>query len=96
MAGEHFTGGVVRATLAALRHGEVACPGCGLPVDAQRDIVEELRTVTSSEPIGALVTHLRCGTPFRIEFDTNAPGPEGGPLSELAKFPVSRIARPNR
>lgn len=42
--------------------------GCGLPVNAQRGIVEELRTITSSEPIGALVMHVRCGTPFRIEF----------------------------
>jgi len=70
MGDEHFTAGVVRATLAAWRHGEVQCPGCGLPVDAEHDAAEELRTVTSSEPWGVLVTHLRCGTPFRIEFDT--------------------------
>ena len=69
MSGEHFTGGVVRTTLAAWRQGEAACPGCGLAVDAQHDVVEELRTVTSAEPIGALVTHRRCGTPFRIEFE---------------------------
>jgi hypothetical protein len=78
MGNEHFTGGVVRATLAAWRHGEVSCPGCGLPVGAQHDDVEELRTATSSEPIGALVRHLRCGTPFRIEFDSNARGSENG------------------
>ena len=72
VSGEHFAGGVLCATLSAWRHGEVACPGCGLPVDAQHDIVEERRTVTSTEPIGALVTHRRCGTPFRIEFDTPA------------------------
>jgi hypothetical protein len=78
MGDEHFTVGVVRATLAAWRHGEVQCPGCGLPVDAEHDAAEELRTVTSSEPWGVLVTHLRCGTPFRIEFDTYA-REAGGP-----------------
>jgi hypothetical protein len=58
MSGEHFTGGVVR----------VACPGCGLPVDAKRDEVEELRSIASSEPVGAIVTHRRCGATFRLRF----------------------------
>jgi hypothetical protein len=66
--GELFSGGVIRASLSAWRHGEVQCPGCGLPVDASRDDVEELRAVTSIEPYGAIVTHRHCGAHFQIEF----------------------------
>jgi hypothetical protein len=72
VGGDVFTGGVVRATLAARRHGGVAYPGCGLPVDTQRDIVEEVRTVTRASPSARFVTNMRCDTPFRIEFDPTA------------------------
>ena len=68
MRGELFSGGTIRISLSDWRHGQAECPGCGLPVDAQRDEVEELRTITSSEPDGAIVTHRRCGTHFQIEF----------------------------
>jgi hypothetical protein len=68
MRGELFSGGTIRISLSDWRHGEVECPGCGLPVDAQHDEVEELRSITSSEPDGAIVTHRHCGAHFQIEF----------------------------
>jgi hypothetical protein len=61
---------MIRASLAEWRHGLVTCPGCGLPVDEDRDEVEELRVVTSAEPYGANVTHRRWGAHFQIEFGT--------------------------
>jgi hypothetical protein len=54
MRGELFSGGTIRISLSDWRHGQVECPGCGLPVDAQRDEVEELRSLSSSEPDGAI------------------------------------------
>ncbi len=68
MRGELFSGGTIRVSLTHWRHGQVECPGCGLPVDVQRDEVEELRSLTSSEPDGAIVTHRRCGAHFQMEF----------------------------
>jgi alanine racemase len=71
MAGEHFTAASSERSSA---RGEMGggMSRLGLPVTAQRDEVEALRTFTSTEPVGALVTHLRGGTPFRIEFETTA------------------------
>jgi phage terminase large subunit GpA-like protein len=62
---------MIRVTLSDWRHGEVECPGCGLPVDAQHDEVEEFRS-TSSEPDGAIVRHRCCGARFQIEFASGA------------------------
>ena len=68
MRGELSSGGINRVSLSDWRHGHVECPGCGLPADAQRDDVLELRSITSTEPDGAIVTHRRCGAHFQIEF----------------------------
>jgi len=51
----------------AWAHGEALCPSCRLPIDA-RDVDEELREVGETQPIGAVVTHRRCGATFRITF----------------------------
>ncbi len=67
VTGGHFTGGVVRATLAAWLHGEVLCPSCGLPI-GRRDVDQDLRELDSAQPVGAIVTHRRCGATFRLEF----------------------------
>jgi len=48
-------------------HGEALCPSCGLPI-GKRDLDEELREPGSAQPVGAIVTHRRCGAPFRLEF----------------------------
>ena len=48
-------------------HGEAACPSCGLPI-GPRDVDEELRGPGSAQPVGAIVTHRRCGATFRLEF----------------------------
>lgn len=63
---------MIRVTLSDWRHGQVEYTGCGLPVDAQHDEVEESRSITSSEPDGAIVTHRRCGAHFQIEFGASA------------------------
>jgi hypothetical protein len=48
-------------------HGEALCPSCRLPID-KRDVVEDLRDVGQTQPVGAVVTHKRCGAHFQIEF----------------------------
>jgi hypothetical protein len=48
-------------------HGEAACPSCGLPIGIG-DQDEELREPGSAQPVGAIVTHRRCGRRFEIEF----------------------------
>jgi hypothetical protein len=68
MRGELFSGGIIRVSLSDWRHGLVECPGCGLPVDRDRDETEETWGITSAEPHGAIVTHRRCGAHFQIEF----------------------------
>jgi len=54
-------------TRSAWAHGEALCPSCGLPID-ERDVDEELRDRGSAQPVGAIVTHRRCGVHFQIEF----------------------------
>jgi hypothetical protein len=68
MRGELFSGGTIRISLSDWRHGQAKCPGCGLPVDAQHDEVEELRSITSSEPDGAIrdPPPLRSAFPDRV------------------------------
>lgn len=68
MRGELFSRGMIRASLAEWRHGLVTCPGCGPPIDKDRDDVKDLYVVTSAETCGAIVTHRRCGAHFQIEF----------------------------
>jgi hypothetical protein len=48
-------------------HGEALCPSCRLPID-KRDVDQELREVDSAQPVGAIVTHRRCGATFRVRF----------------------------
>ncbi len=48
-------------------HGEALCPSCRLPID-KRDVDEELREAGTTQPVGAIVTHRRCGAHFQIEF----------------------------
>ena len=52
----------------AWAHGEALCPSCRLPIDS-RDVDEELREPGRSQPIGAVVTHRRCGATFRLAFE---------------------------
>jgi hypothetical protein len=47
--------------------GEALCPSCRLPID-ERDVDEELRDPASAQPVGAIVTHRRCGATFRLRF----------------------------
>jgi hypothetical protein len=61
---------MIDATIVSRRawlHGEVLCPSCGLPIE-KRDLDEELPEPGSAQPIGAVVTHRRCGATFRLEF----------------------------
>jgi hypothetical protein len=44
-------------------HGEALCPSCRLPID-KRDVDEELREAGTTQPVGAIVTHRRCGATF--------------------------------
>ena len=48
-------------------HGEARCPSCGLPIGT-RDVDEDLRELDNAQPVGAIVTHRRCGATFRLEF----------------------------
>jgi hypothetical protein len=61
---------VIDATVVSRRswlHGEALCPSCRLPI-GKRDINEELREVGQTQPGGAVVTHRRCGSTFRVRF----------------------------
>jgi hypothetical protein len=61
---------MIEATVVPRRawaHGEALCPSCGLPI-GPRDLDEELREPGSAQPVGAVVTHRRCGATFRLEF----------------------------
>ena len=61
---------MIEATIVPRRtwlHGEAACPSCGLPI-GKRDLDEELREPDSAQPVGAIVTHRRCGATFTIHF----------------------------
>ena len=72
MRGELFSGGTIRISLADWRHGLAECPGCGLPVDKDRDETKELWSISSAEPQGVIVTHRRCGAHFSVEFGATA------------------------
>jgi hypothetical protein len=64
-------GPVIDATVVSRRdwlHGEALCPSCRLPID-QRDVIDEVWDVRESEPVGAMITHKRCGATYRIRFE---------------------------
>jgi hypothetical protein len=48
--------------------GEVTCPKCGLPLDAERDDVSYFQAAGDPRWAGARVLHRRCGHTFRMTF----------------------------
>ena len=50
-------------------HGLARCPNCALSLDPITDVDEELREVREVRPVGARMTHRRCGASFQVSFD---------------------------
>jgi hypothetical protein len=50
----------------AWSHGEVRCPGCGLPLSSRKDLVEALQAVDESRSHAVIVRHDRCAATARL------------------------------
>ena len=50
-------------------HREARCPDCNLPLDSARDVDEVIREVGETRPVGARVTHRRCGSSFQVRLE---------------------------
>jgi len=49
-------------------NGEVACPKCSVPLDAERDTITFSQASGETRWSGAKVLHQRCGHAFRVTF----------------------------
>ena len=49
-------------------HGEARCPSCGLHLNPYRALEDYERKDSDTRATGALVSHRRCGSTFRIVF----------------------------
>ena len=48
-------------------HGLVPCPRCGLPLNADHDLVHEIRHLPNPRLVAVGVRHQRCGGKFQLE-----------------------------
>jgi len=60
--------GVLVVSRRAWVQGEVRCPMCGLPLDAERDVVSYFQAAGDPRWAGAHVLHHSCGHTFRMTF----------------------------